>query len=222
MVSEKQGDVNSFIFYGTVILSILFISKIPLVQFFKRLLLVLPFLLAAALFFPLSVLIGGESISEMSLERSLYVALSIFLKALCSFSLLLVLILTEKINHLIAALQKIGMPRFMGFVIAIMFRYIFLLAGEAHKIETAQKSRAPNIMKKHRLKVYSSQMALIFLRSWERSKKVYNAMLSRGFDGSFKTIKHFRIKPHELIFSFIFLAIFALIRFMEPVLQLFN
>jgi cobalt/nickel transport system permease protein len=48
----------------------------------------------------------------------------------------------------------------------------------------------------------------LFIRSYERSERVYSAMLARGFDGTFRTTDLARLDPRRLLpFAIVLAAI---------------
>jgi len=209
IVSEPKGRLYTFGFYVPLILSLLFLSRIPLGFFFKRLLIIMPFFALTALLYPLSIYVSGTAVDIVTYN----VALSIFLKALLSVSLLMLLISSEKFHRLLAALRKIGMPRIIGIIAALMYRYIFILHDETMRTTVARMSRTPGKLTQGKIKVLGNQLAMIFLRSWERSKTIYNAMLSRGFNGTFSHTEGFHLKRVEIPVFLVLLASFLCVRF---------
>jgi len=209
IVSEPKGQLNNFIFYAPVVFTFMLLSRIPLNYFLKRLLIVTPFFGLAAAFYPLS-----HYISDMAFDNmTIYIAFSIFLKALLSVSLLLLLISSEKFHRLLAAMRKVGLPKIVAVVAALMYRYIFILHDETLRTTTARMSRTPGRLKQGRFKVLGNQLAMIFIRSWERSKNIYNAMISRGFNGNFSNKDDFRIQTFDIPAFLVLLSGFLCIRF---------
>ena len=50
-----------------------------------------------------------------------------------------------------------------------------------------------------RAKVLGGMIGSLFLRSYERSERIYAAMLSRGFDGSVRTMRAERLRAIDLV-----------------------
>jgi len=217
IVSEPPGNVYPFAFYGAVILILVLLSRIPPGFVLKRFFFVSPFILMAALFYPVSLMLTGEYQSVNPQPEAINIGLSIFLKAGMSIILLIWLISTEKFHALLLGLRKLRMPRLIGIISALMYRYVFILADESLKTTRARDSRSPGKLKMNRIKVYSNQMAMIFLRSWERSKIIYDSMLSRGFTGDFKDMKELELKRNDILISVLIVLVFLSIRvFIEP------
>jgi cobalt/nickel transport system permease protein len=83
-----------------------------------------------------------------------------------------------------------------------MYRYLFVLVDEALRLLRAREARSARLVNdgKHggtifwRAKVTGSMAGQLFVRSFDRSDKVYNAMLARGYRGQLLTMN-----PHIMI-----------------------
>ncbi len=214
IVSEPPGKILPFAFYGVAVLILMLLSRIPLGFIIKRFLILSPFILMAALFFPVSLwLTNDEQIVNLQ-HPAFKVALSIFLKAGLSVILLILLISTDKFHNLLLGLRKLKMPKLIGVIAALMYRYVFILSDEALKTKRARESRTPGKLKVNKMKVFSNQMAMIFLRSWERSKIIYHSMLSRGFNGEFPVMQKLAMNRIDVVFFVCFLTAFLAVRFL--------
>lgn len=212
IVSEPPGKILPFAFYGVAVLILILLSRIPLGFIIKRFLILSPFILMAALFFPVSLwLTNDEQIVNLQ-HPAFKVALSIFFKAGLSILLLILLVSTDKFHNLLLGLRRLKMPKVIGVIAALMYRYIFILSDEALKTRRARESRTPGRLKVSKIKVFSNQMAMIFLRSWERSKIIYHSMLSRGFNGEFPAMQKLAMKRIDVVFFVCFLTTFLAVR----------
>ncbi|MBS0010449.1 MAG: hypothetical protein KFF49_03515, partial [Bacteroidales bacterium] len=90
--------------------------------------------------------------------------------------------------------------------------YIFLLTDEMLRTGRARESRTPGVLRTGRLATYGNQVAVIFLRSWERSQLIYKSMLSRGFSGEFPDMQVMKLRGSDIVISFLFIALFVLIK----------
>ncbi|MFP4367471.1 MAG: cobalt ECF transporter T component CbiQ [Bacteroidales bacterium] len=212
IVSEPRGETGSFVFYGGIIFIILVISRIPLKFILSRCLIVSPFILMAALFHPVSAALTNNDHSLQLLLPEFGIALSIIFKAYLSVILLTMLVSTEKFHNLLLGLRQLRMPKLVGILSALMYRYIFILYDEALKTTRARDSRTPGKLKVSRLKTFGNQSALIFLRSWERSQTVHKSMLSRGFKGEFPPMQKMNAGTRDILYSSLFIIIFLAIR----------
>lgn len=212
MVSEKPGTVSPFAAYGSLLLLLFFLSRLPLLFVLRRLLYLSPFMLMAAVFYPLSHGLSGAVPVSASTQQVLPVAVSIFLKALFSVSVLVLLISTAKFNTLLEAMRKLRLPRLIGILSALMYRYVFIFWDESLRTNLARNSRTGGKAGMNRFRTYASQLAMIFLRSWHRSRIVYNAMLSRGFTGEYPNMEAQPLRRTDALFAGLLIITFLFIR----------
>jgi cobalt/nickel transport system permease protein len=95
---------------------------------------------------------------------------------------------TTPIRDLLWAMAALRLPRLLVSTIGFMIRYLFVLADEAARMLQARASRAVRLPGRRpslgwRGWTAGSMVGTLFLRSLERSERVYSAMLSRGYDG---------------------------------------
>src|SRR5215211_7474471 len=172
---------------------------------FKRSLVALPFaLIALTVLFsitgkPLSTfhfLFWDLTITETGLLRFV----SILIRSWLSVQMAILLVATVRFPDLIHALHHLHIPAILTTIIAFLYRYLFVLADEVFRWMRARESRAAALPGKRpgrsvawRAGVAGHMAGQLFLRSYERSDRVYNAMLARGYAGHMQTIN-----PHEL------------------------
>ena len=108
---------------------------------------------------------------------------SVTLKALLSLLMLNVLTLTTSIPALLNALLILRTPPLLVAILASMYRYINVLIGEFNAMRRAAASR--NLMGSNRWQrlVVGNMMGSLFIRTYERGERVYQAMLARGYQG---------------------------------------
>jgi cobalt/nickel transport system permease protein len=78
------------------------------------------------------------------------------------------------------------------------YRYIHTIHSEYIRLNNALKIRGfkpqTNL---HTYKTYAHLVGMMLVRSYDRSKRVYDAMLCRGFKGKFWTLNHFVAKKAD-------------------------
>jgi cobalt/nickel transport system permease protein len=172
---------------------------------FRRSLVALPFaLIALTVLFsmpgtPLSsfhFLLWDLTITDAGLLRFV----SILIRSWLSVQMAILLVATARFPDLIHALEHLRVPGILTTIIAFLYRYLFVLADEVFRLMRARESRSAAAPGKRaggslawRAGVAGSMAGQLFLRSYERSDRVYNAMLARGYTGHMQTIN-----PHEL------------------------
>jgi cobalt/nickel transport system permease protein len=125
---------------------------------------------------------------------------SIMIRSWLSVQMAILMVATVRFPDLIHALEHLRIPSILTTIIAFLYRYLFVLADEVFRLMRARESRsaaAPGQRSGGRV-AWRAQIAghmagQLFLRSYERSDRVYNAMLARGYAGHMETIN-----PHEL------------------------
>ena len=176
---------------------------------FRRSLVALPFaLIAITVLFsmpgnPLSsfhFLFWDFTITDAGLLRFA----SIIVRSWLSVQMAILLVAVVRFPDLIHALEHLRIPAILTTIIAFLYRYLFVLADEVFRLMRARESRSagmaapasvvrPGRSVAWRARVAGNMAGQLFLRSYERSDRVYNAMLSRGYNGHMETIN-----PHEL------------------------
>lgn len=176
------------------------LSQIRPIRLFRRSMLAFPFTLAAlSLIFtvPGSTLaswrLGAWSLS-ITLEGTV-AFISILVKAWLSVLSATILVATTPFAQLIAAMRAFRIPEVLVSVVSFMYRYMYVIADEALRMHRAREARSAAAGPKAggslswRARVLGGMVGSLFLRSYERSERVYAAMLSRGFDGRLRAMK---------------------------------
>lgn len=99
---------------------------------------------------------------------------------LCVLTLLL-LIWTTPFSEILLALRRLRLPSVMLTTLALMYRYVPVLAEESRRMQRARASRT--FSRSHRLawRSLSTVIGQLFIRSAERAERIYLAMCSRGW-----------------------------------------
>jgi len=160
---------------------------------------VLPFVLVAVpLLFtrPGEVLLAFE-LGPLSLtitDAGLRDMLSIMAKSWLSVQAALLLAYTTAFADLIDALRALRVPAIMVSIIGFMYRYLAVLTDEAARMSRARQARSAAAPTGQtggsmtwRARVTGAMVGSLFIRSYERSERIYAAMLARGFEGTFRT-----------------------------------
>jgi cobalt/nickel transport system permease protein len=143
-------------------------SRIPPAFLLKRLLLVELFALGVVLFAALQP--GG-----------LRVALGIVVRSTLCLATMILLTGTTSFAALLGLLRRLRVPALLVTVLALMYRYLFVLADEVERMQRARRSRT---FVGGRARAWSGAATLIgqlFVRSTERAERIYAAMCARGW-----------------------------------------
>lgn len=120
--------------------------------------------------------------------QSLRAAVLLFVKAIAAVSCMYFLSLTTTMPDLLQALKRFHVPVMVLTLMELIYRYIFVLFEEAGKMRTAQRSRLGYQDFKTSMQSTGQLVAGLFLRAYTRCDRVYNALLSRGYEGELRTL----------------------------------
>lgn len=215
IVSEPRGQLEPFIIYALFMVGLVWLSRIPWRFILSRCLIVAPFILISAAFYPISLLWDREALATMGITGQIMVALSIMTKAFLSVAMITMLVSTGRFHDLLHGMRRMKMPRLVGVLSAMMYRYIFIIYDEALRTTRARESRTPGKLTTGKIQTYGSQASMIFLRSWDRSQMVYQAMLSRGFTGEFPVMNKQPLRLNDILFVVLFIGLFLGVRFVD-------
>ena len=131
-----------------------------------------------------------------------------------SISLAVLLTLTTHWSDLLKALRSLGVPRIMVLMLAMAYRYLYVLLGTASELLVARKSRQIGPLSDHGegRRFLAGSMAVLLGKSYNMSEEVYAAMVSRGFNGEVRTMDELKMTRFDLLWGTLALLIaFALI-----------
>lgn len=186
-----------------------FLSRLGVTFALRRSFVVLPFALAAITAIiavpgrPLFELhVGGATLSGT--DAGLVRFLSILARSWLSVQMAIVLTATTNVPDLLHALRHLRVPEVLVAIVGFMLRYLSVLADEAARLLRAREARSALPANGRgggslvwRARVAGYMAGQLFLRSYERSDRVYSAMLARGFTGRFLAINPHMMREHD-------------------------
>jgi cobalt ECF transporter T component CbiQ len=145
-----------------------------------------------------SLTIPGTSFTVT--EQGVRTALLLVARVLTAGTIAYVLVVSTSWPRVLAALRRLHVPAPAVALLAMTYRYIFLLTGAAHDMLQSRESRAVGRMSRSTQRsVASAMMGSLMLRSLALSNDVHRAMQSRGFRGSFDSLETFRARGRDLL-----------------------
>ncbi|NOY65084.1 MAG: cobalt ECF transporter T component CbiQ [Nitrospirae bacterium] len=193
-----------------VSLVLVIIARLPLKKLINRLLVVNTFVLLLWLFIPFSYP-GREIFSigplGLSQEGLLYV-LSITIKTNAIVLATIAVLGTSEIFSLAHALLHLKMPEKLVYLFFFFYRYISVLHEEYTRLKRAMAIRCfhPET-NMHTYRSFAYLVGMLLVRSYERSQRIYQAMLCRGFQGRFPLVRHFRLTGRDILFLTVMISI---------------
>jgi cobalt/nickel transport system permease protein len=186
----------------------------------RRAFLAAPFLLAALplVFTRSAEPLGAVALGPLTLTISgegLRMFTTIAAKSWVSVQAALLLAFTTPFHELVDGLRQLRLPRIMVAIIGFMYRYLAVLADEATRMSRARTARSANPDGRGggsiawRARVTGAMVGSLFLRSYERSERIYAAMQARGFEGEFRHLHSRSLRSSEVVAVAVCLLLFA-------------
>ncbi|GAB4502928.1 MAG: cobalt ECF transporter T component CbiQ [Anaerolineales bacterium] len=199
-------------------------SQLGLWFTFRRSLLAAPFALAAAsaIFSPLGSPLTSFHFLWLNLtvtDVGLLRFVSILIRSWLSVQAAVLLVATTQFPDLIHALEHLRVPKALTTIIAFLYRYLFVLTDEVLRLLRAREARSAGLPGQKRggsllwrAKVAGNMAGQLFVRSFERSDRIYNAMAARGYSGALRTLHPHQMTASDWRFLSLALAFLALIQ----------
>ena len=188
-----------------ITLIIFALSRLPWAYLWERLRYPGMFLLVVAVLLPL---FSGQTIlasfGPLSLRLEGFLAMIIMVtKSLSILTISLVLFSSAPFLTSLKAIRALGLPSILADMMLLSYRYFFEIGQDFSKMETAMWLRGFQI-KAYDRRSLQSMAALagsLLVRSYERSERVYKAMLLRGYGHapSSKVSEEFQARPPDLM-----------------------
>jgi cobalt/nickel transport system permease protein len=207
ILSTHEGDWMDFAGFAAFVAVTILVSGLPLRLVLARSTLALPFVAVAL---PLVFTRDGETLFTVPLlgwtasrEGAAAVA-SIMLKSWLTVLMAVVLTGVTRPIDLIKGLERLRLPRILTATVLFMYRYLFVIGEEGHRLMRARDARSARLDARRsgggigwRAKVLGGMVGSLFLRSFERSERVYSAMLARGYDGRLRSTIQQRVAGRD-------------------------
>jgi cobalt/nickel transport system permease protein len=201
-VALPDGAWLGFLSGWSILLLATLLARLDLLFTVRRSFVALPFALAAvsAIFvLPGAVLLAVKvgpwilAITDAGLVRFL----TIVARSWVSVQIAILLVATTRFPDLMEALRWFRVPSILVAVLSLMYRYLAVLTDEAARLMRAREARSARPLHGGKLggslswraRVAGSMAGQLFLRSYERSDRVYNAMVARGYRGELLTLQ---------------------------------
>lgn len=158
-------------FFGTLTVSLVVIAglaRLPWKYLLWRLVLLEP-------------LVAGISVMSLFQPGGTRVFAALVIKSTLCLATMILLSATTPFSGLLRVMQRLGVPWLLVTTLALMYRYLFVLANEAERMHRARASRT---FTRQRFQIWRSLGTLLgqlFVRTSERSERIYAAMCARGW-----------------------------------------
>ena len=157
-----------FIVVAGVLLVLSALTSIPWRFILGRLILLEPFAL-------------GIALMALLQENGGMVFLSILAKSTLCLLTVILLSNTTPFASLLQTMKRLGVPRLLVTILALLYRYLFVLIDEAERLNRARASRTFTTSRRKKWHMLASLIGQLFVRSTERAERIYAAMTARGW-----------------------------------------
>lgn len=133
-------------------------------------------------------------------REGLRFGLLVSIRALTAIMLIFPMVGTMRFDSTLKALEKLKVPNPLVQMLMFTYRYIFTFAEEFSRMRNAMTSKGFKLKTSLKtLKTIGKAIGMLFVRAYERAERVYQAMISRGYTGTPKSLDIFNIKPKDYI-----------------------
>jgi len=226
-----DGAWLAYLLLTGLALGVIAASRLGLGFVLRRSLVALPFALAAVTvmfsthgraLLTMHVFGGDLSITAAGVVRFV----SILLKSWLSVQMAVVLTASTPFPDLLRAMRSLRLPKVLVAVIGFAYRYIFVIADEVARMMRARVARSGTLSLDRRsggsvfwrARVTGGLAGSLFLRSIERSERIYDAMVARGYDGEVRVLRHPALQLGDVLVALVFALVLALIQLLAWVI----
>ena len=198
-----SNDVRILFCFFSCGIFLLYLNKFNLKLLIKRL-----YIFNIFIFFIMIILIfttPGETIAMFSglsiSDTGIHYAGKVLLKSNSMVFFLISLLSSVPISKIVSVFNYLKIPQKLTYLFFFTYRYIFVVQKEYSDIVNSIKLRGfipkTNF---HTYSTYGNLIGMIFLKSYNNSEAVYNAMLCRGFNNKFHNHYNFKDTKFDIIF----------------------
>lgn len=171
-------------------------------EIWRRVRFLLPLVLIAAVFLPF-VREGGQAYELGPLkvhEEGLLTFAAVSLKALIGTVSIVLLGATTTFPQVLRGLEAMRAPRLLVLIAAFMYRYLFVIVEETGRMRAALAARGYNPRTALQAGAIGRMATAMFLRTYTRGERVYEAMLARGYGGTMPQLRPLLLRRADIAF----------------------
>jgi cobalt/nickel transport system permease protein len=107
---------------------------------------------------------------------------------------------TTTFPDILHGLERMRTPRLLTLIAGFMYRYLFVIGGEARRMRTALAARGYRPRNALQAAALGRVATALFLRTFERGERVYVAMLARGYAGATPRLQTLAFARADVLF----------------------
>lgn len=214
LITAMLQTIPVVLFAFAVSVTLLILSKIPMGFVYNAMkwlvVLLLPFFIILPVTYPGEV--ATEFLGIPYAIEGVRLSVMIVLKAVTVMTTAFVIFGSARFDISMIALQELKCPHVIVQMLLFAYRYIFLFLAEMKRLDTAMKARGfvkkPNL---YTMKVVGGFVGTLLIRSFERTERIYKAMLSKGYRGTLHTMVEFEADGKDKMKALAMVVIILLI-----------
>lgn len=189
------------------------VGQVPSRALLRPILIASPFAILLGLFNPLLDRSVAVQWGTLILSGGWMSFISIVVRFLLTVAAAVLLLACTGYVAVCMALGRLGAPRLLVVQFLLLYRYIFVVADEASRMSRARALRSPE-RRSTPIRTWGSLVGHLLLRAYDRGLRLHTAMLCRGFDGRFRSLRSLHWSWTDTCFllgctAFLFLARFG-------------
>ena len=211
VVSFPKYEISGLMPFFIYPVFLLAVGDIPVKAIAKKVLFVSPFAVFIGIFNPLLDTAVIVNPLGMPISGGWISFFSIIIKFILTVSTALLLIAVTSFPGICEGLERLKFPRLLVIQLLFLYRYLFVLLEEALRIVRAREARSFG-QKGREIKTFIRLISILLLRTVERSERIYQAMLSRGFKGEIRVFRRHNLRLQDIIFAVLSVIMFYVFR----------
>jgi cobalt/nickel transport system permease protein len=155
------------------------------------------------------VIFGGLKWLGFNL-RGLQLAATIAAKAVAVTLLMEPLLATAPLPVTLHGLSRLGAPELIGQMVLLSYRYLHVFSHEARRMSSGMQVRG--FRKRtdlQTLRAVANFLGMLFVRSFERTERVFDAMRARGYRGRFPEPETSPMTARDVVLAAVWLVVGA-------------
>lgn len=211
VMSFSRYEVSALVPFFLYPLVLMTAGGIPPGYIMRKVLVAAPFALMVGMFNPLLDRQVVLNLGSLDVSGGWVSFASILVRFVLTVSAALTLVACTGMNRLAAGLVRIGLPRVFAVQLQLLYRYLFVMTEDAVRMVRAVEMRSTG-RSAVRFGTYASMTGHLLLRSIDRAQGVYEAMVSRGYDGTVRVVRPTAVRPGDVAFLIGWITFFGVAR----------
>lgn len=191
-------------------------SGIGFGKVFVKSLWILPVVALIGIFNPFIDTQTAFTVGHVAVSRGWVSFVSIMIRGMLAVQAVVILSGSAGFYDICASMRRLGCPRVLVTQLQFTFRYLIVIAEEALAMDRARKSRGFG-RKSYPMRMWARMTGQLLLRSHERARRVNQAMLARGFNGTVPVSSMNRMDSRSRVFLLLWSAVILSVRFWREI-----